>query len=73
LHDIYDLDGRGIAGTAVATVEFQEAAAAQAKAQAFEPSLVYVANPIQPLTEAELADLADDAIEPILRAITGAA
>lgn len=54
----------------MATTEFADAAAAQARSLGFEPAVVWVDHPIQNRTAAELADLADRAIEPILRAIS---
>ena len=53
----------------VATVEFEAAAQRQAAALGFEPAIVYVAHPIQNRTAAELAAIADDAVEPILARI----
>jgi len=65
-----DLDGRDIPGTMIATTEFEDAANAQAKAIGFMPGVVYIPHPIQNRTKEELAKIADDAIEPILRMIT---
>ena len=65
-----DLDGRDIPGAMIATTEFADAATAQAKAIGFMPGIVYVPHPIQNRTAAELARIADDAIEPILKMIT---
>lgn len=65
-----DLDGRNIPGAMIATTEFEDAANAQAKAIGFMPGVVYIPHPIQNRTAAELAKIADDAIEPILRMIT---
>ena len=70
MHDIADLEGRGLPGVFVASTEFVEAAAAQAKALGFDPARVFVAHPIQDRTDAEMAVLADTAVDEILRAIT---
>ena len=69
MHDIYTLDTRGIPGCAVASEEFQPAAAAQSKALGFEPAFVWVPHPIQNRTPEELAAIADAAIEGIIARI----
>lgn len=70
MHDITDLERRGIAGVFVASTEFVDAAAAQSRDLGFEPSSVFVAHPIQDRTDDELRSLADAAIEHIIAAIT---
>ena len=52
--------------------EFTEAVDVQSKALGFDPAIVYVAHPIQNRTKEELARLADDAIEPVLRLLKSA-
>ena len=69
MHDIADLDGRGLPGVFVASTEFVAAADAQARALGFDPARVFVAHPIQDRTDAEMAALADAAVDNILRAI----
>ena len=69
MHDIADLEGRGIPGVGVATTEFVQAAASQSKSLGFDPALVFVAHPIQDRSDDELRALADQALEPILRAL----
>ena len=58
-------------GVFVASTEFVAAADAQAAALGFDPARVFVPHPIQDRTDAELAALADAAVDEILRAITG--
>ena len=70
MHDITDLESRGIPGVFVASTEFVEAAAAQAAALAFEPARVFVAHPIQDRTDDEMRALADSAIDGIVAALT---
>lgn len=70
MHDITDLEARGIPGVFVASREFVEAAAAQSAALAFEPARVFVAHPIQDRTDDEMRALADDAIDEIVAAVT---
>ena len=69
MHDLKDLDARGIPGVNVITAQFVDAAAAQSEALGFEPALVVVPHPVQNRTTAELHRLADDAFERILGAI----
>jgi len=69
VHDIADLEGRGLPGVFVASTEFVAAADAQARALGFDPARVFVAHPIQDRTDAEMAALADAAVDNILRAI----
>ena len=64
-----ELDRLGLPGCAIATVEFRDAAAAQADAMGVRPAVVFVDHPIQNRTPEELADIADRAIRPILAAI----
>ncbi len=66
MHDLIDLDARGVAGVNVITTEFVQAADAQNTALGFEPALVVVPHPIQNRTTAELHQLADECFEKIL-------
>jgi alkanesulfonate monooxygenase SsuD/methylene tetrahydromethanopterin reductase-like flavin-dependent oxidoreductase (luciferase family) len=66
VHDITDLEGRGVPGVFVASTEFTEAAAAQAAALGFDPAAVFVPHPIQDRTDDEMRALADAAIDEIL-------
>ena len=52
------------------TTEFREAASAQARSLGFEPAIVWVDHPIQNRTPAELEELAERAIGPILELLT---
>ena len=70
MHDIADLEGRGIPGVGVASSAFVEAAAVQSKSLGFDPALVFVAHPIQDRSDAELRELADQALQQILGAIS---
>ena len=69
MHDIHSLDVRGIPGVATATVEFKQAAAAQAGALGIEPAIVWTAHPIQPRTAEELIEVAKAAAPAILAKI----
>lgn len=70
MHDIADLEGRGIPGVGIASTEFVQAAAMQSKVLGIDPALVFVRHPIQDRTDDELRALADEAMEQIIRSIT---
>ena len=69
MHDILELDRRGIPGGFVASGEFREAAAAQARSLGFDPHKVFVPHPIQDRTDAEMQGLAEEAFEAVLAMI----
>jgi hypothetical protein len=62
-----DLEARGIPTVGVATTEFIEGAAAQAKSLGIDPALEFVPHPIQDRTDDELKQLADDHFDTILK------
>lgn len=70
MHDIADLEGRGIPGVGIASTEFVEAAALQSKSLGFDPAMVFVRHPIQDRSDDEMRALADEAVEAILCALT---
>ena len=70
MHDIVDLEARGVPSTFIASTEFVDAARAQADALGFDPARVFVAHPIQDRTDEEMAALADASVDEILKAIT---
>jgi hypothetical protein len=72
MHDIADLDSRGIPGVGIASTEFILAARAQSQSLGFDPAMVFVAHPIQDRTDAEMRALADTALPEILRRLTAA-
>ncbi len=65
MHDILDLESRGLPSGFVASAEFVEAAAAQGKSLGIKPASVFVAHPIQDRTDDEMATLAKNAIDSI--------
>ena len=69
MHDIKDLEERGIPGVFVATTEFVDGAEHQAKALGADLAAVYVAHPIQDRTEAEMVAIADDAFAKVVAAL----
>ena len=62
-----DLEGRGIPTVGVATTEFIEGAAAQAKSLGIDPALVFVPHPVQDRTDDELKALADEHFDAIVK------
>jgi hypothetical protein len=72
VHDVIDLEERGIPGVFVASREFVDAAAVQAAALGCSPARVFVPHPIQDRTDDEMRALADEAAEAVLRAVTRA-
>ena len=70
MHDIADLEDRGIPGVFVASTEFVDAAAAQCQALGFPAASVFVPHPIQDRTDAEMVALADSVVDEIVAAIT---
>jgi hypothetical protein len=71
MHDIADLEGRGIPGVGIASTEFVLAAQMQSRSLGFDPAMVFVAHPIQDRSDAELRALADSAVDQIIRSISG--
>ncbi len=69
MHDIADLENRGVPGVFVASAEFVTGAAAQSAALGFPAAAVFVAHPIQDRSDDEMRALADGAMEQIVQAI----
>lgn len=71
MHDISDLEQRGVPGVFVASDEFIVAAESQAAAIGFSAvERVFTPHPIQDRTDDEIISYADVAFEQILTAIT---
>ena len=70
MHDIADLERRGLPGVFLASTEFVDAAEAQAVALGFPAARVFVPHPIQDRTDDEMRALADAAVDEVLAAIT---
>jgi len=71
VHDIVDLESRGIAGVYVASLEFKPAGESQARALGYDPAAVYVPHPIQDRTDDEMRAIARQAVGELLEAIGG--
>jgi hypothetical protein len=69
MHDIRDLEDRGLVAAAVVSSEFTQAAAAQNASLGYDPAIVFVPHPIQDRTDDEMRALADRAVDAILRAL----
>ena len=72
MHDIADLESRGLPGVGVASSEFVQAAAMQAKSLGIDPAMVFVAHPIQDRSDDELRALADAALPGIVARLVAA-
>lgn len=70
MHDITDLERRGVPGVFVASNVFQDAAAQQGEALGFHPAQTYVAHPIQDRTDEEMSELADAAVDELIAKLT---
>jgi len=70
VHDIVDLESRGVVGVFVASTEFIDAADTQSAALGADPAVVFVPHPIQDRTDDEIRALADDAVEAIVAVVT---
>ena len=71
MHDINDLELRGIPGMFVASDEFVDAAIAQSTSLGFPAvARVFTPHPIQDRTDDEMVAYADEAFEAILATIT---
>ena len=71
MHDITDLEARGVPGVMIASTEFVDAAAVQGRALGFQPAAVFVAHPIQDRTDAEMRQLAAGCVDEVVRALVG--
>ena len=70
MHDITDLESRGIPSVGVASTEFIPAAAAQAKSLGFDAAMVFVQHPIQDRNDDEMRDLAEAAYQEIVSRVS---
>ena len=71
VHDVVDLETRGIPAVYVATEAFVDGAERQAKALGFDPAVVFVSHPIQDRTDEEMRALAEAAFAAIVAGIAG--
>jgi hypothetical protein len=71
VHDIVDLEGRGVPGVFIASAEFVTAAVAQSTSLGFPTvARVFTPHPIQDRTDDEMRAYADAAYDDIVAAVT---
>jgi len=71
VHDIVDIERRGVPGVFVASAEFVTAADAQSKSLGFpDVARVFTPHPIQDRTDDEMRAYADEALAAIVAAVT---
>jgi hypothetical protein len=70
VHDIADLEDRGLVGVFVASDVFVEAAVAQSASLGMEPARLFVSHPIQDRTDDEMRALAESAIDALIDRLT---
>jgi hypothetical protein len=71
VHDIVDLESRGVPAVFVASAQFVDAAIAQSKSLGFPTvARVFTPHPIQDRTDDELIAYADEAFDEIIAALT---
>jgi len=72
VHDIVDIERRGVPGVFVASAEFVQAAVAQSASLGFpDVARVFTPHPIQDRTDAEMRAYAEAAYDAVIAAITG--
>ena len=72
MHDISDLELRGVPAMFVASAEFDQAAESQAASLGFSAvARVFTPHPIQDRTDDEMRAYADAAYDEIVAAVTG--
>jgi hypothetical protein len=72
VHDIADLERRGVVGVFLASEAFAEAARLQGQALGFAAPAVLVPHPVQDRTDAELRAAAEAAYPAVVAAVTAA-
>ena len=70
MHDIVDLEDRGVPGVFVASDRFAQAAEAQGRSLGMHPRRVLTSHPIQDRTDQEMRALAEAAFPGILTALS---
>ena len=66
MHDIDDIERRGIPAVMIASIPFEDAAQKQADALGLDVARVFVPHPIQDRTDEEMSELADLVFEKVL-------
>ncbi len=71
VHDISDIERRGVPGVFVSTVQFESAVNAQADSLGYDPDAVLTRHPIQDRTDSEMTEIADKAFDQLIQALVG--
>ena len=70
MHDITDIERRGVPGVFVASDVFVDAANSQGEALGFQPPRLFVEHPIQDRTDDEMRTIAEKAVEALVERLT---
>ncbi len=70
MHDIDDMERRGLPGVVIASEPFRDAAAAQSRALGLEVATVFTPHPVQDRTDEEMQAMADAVLHAVIDAIT---
>ncbi len=70
MHDITDIERRGVPGVFVASSVFVDAAQSQGEALGFQPARVFVEHPIQDRTDDEMRTIAEKAVQALVDRLT---
>jgi alkanesulfonate monooxygenase SsuD/methylene tetrahydromethanopterin reductase-like flavin-dependent oxidoreductase (luciferase family) len=73
LHDTVAFEIAGVPAVSIASSEFRDAAASQARALGMDARCCFVRHPIQDRTDAEMSELADEVYAEVVAALTTAA
>ena len=71
VHDISDIERRGVPGVFVSTVHFASAVVAQSESLGFDAASVLTRHPIQDRTNDEMTEIADAAFNDLVQALVG--
>ncbi len=70
MHDIDDLERRGLPGVVIAWDPFRDAASAQSQALGLDVATAFTPHPVQDRTDAEMHAMADEIVDSVVSAIT---
>jgi hypothetical protein len=71
VHDISDIERRGVPGVFVSTVHFAPAVTAQSESLGFDAASVLTRHPIQDRTDDEMTEIADAAFDDLVESLIG--
>lgn len=71
MHDIKNMEERGVVGVGIASAEFEQATVAQNKSLGYDPAVVFVEHPIQDRSDEEMRVIAEKAAEEIIKSVSG--